>query len=104
MVLRFVGKRPNISAGDLATLLHVEKSTLSTALKRLETRRLITRNVDTDDNRRISISLTSAGRKFDHPAVGTVERAVRQTLDATKLDEIEVVRVFLQRLVSNLTR
>lgn len=103
MVLRFVGKCPNITAGELATLLHVEKSTLSTALKRLETRGLITRNVDAHDNRRISIVLTTAGRKFDRPTVGTVERAVRQTLDATEFGEIEVVRLFLQRLVSNLT-
>ena len=99
MFLRFVGIYPQITAGDLAAILHVEKSTLSLALKRLEKRGLVARRHDTADARKAPIVLTAAGRAFDRPALGTVERAVRRALRATKPRDLEIVRSFLQRLV-----
>jgi DNA-binding MarR family transcriptional regulator len=102
MVLRFVGKYPGITAGELAAILHVERSTLSVALKRLLERGLVSRRADAVDRRRTFVTLTARGRRFDVPAVGTVERAVRRTLAATKPRDVDVVRVFLQQLVRNL--
>ena len=102
--LRFVGKYPQITAGDLAAILHVEKSTLSLALKRLEERGLVARHRDAADARKAPIVLTAAGRAFDRPAMGTVERAVQRALRATKPRDLEVVRSFLQRLVLLLER
>ena len=104
MFLRFVGKYPQITAGDLAAILHVEKSTLSLALKRLEKRGLVARHRDSADARKIPLVLTAAGRAFDRPAMGTVERAVQRALRATKPRDVEVVRSFLQRLVLLLER
>jgi DNA-binding MarR family transcriptional regulator len=40
MILKFVGEYPSITAVELATMLHLEKGTLSLALRRLETPRL----------------------------------------------------------------
>ena len=104
MFLRFVGKYPQITAGDLAAILHVEKSTLSLALKRLEKRGLVARRRDSADARKAPIVLTAAGRAFDRPGPGTVERAVQGALRATKPRDVEVVRSFLQRLVLLLER
>jgi DNA-binding MarR family transcriptional regulator len=99
MVLRFVGKSPRMTAGELAGLLHVEKSTLSLALKRLEEKGLVARSRDAMDARKSRVVLTKEGRKFDRPTVGTVERAVERALRATRSREIDIVRAFLQRLV-----
>ena len=99
MVLRFVGKYPEIAAVDLASMLHVEKSTLSLALKRLEDRGFVARERDSEDARKTRIVLTARGRRFDRPAVGTVERAVQEALHATAPRDVDVVRGFLQRLV-----
>ncbi len=99
MLLRFVGKFPRMTAGELASMLHVEKSTLSLALKRLEGKGLVTRSRDTTDARKSRVVLTREGRKFDRPTVGTVERAVERALLATKPREIDAVRLFLQGLV-----
>ena len=104
MFLRFVGKYPRIAAGDLAAILHVEKSTLSLALKRLEQRGLVVRHPDKTDARRIRIALTAAGRAFNRPALGTVERAVQGALRTTTPRDVETVRAFLQRLVVLLER
>jgi len=99
MVLRFVGKFPRVSAGELAEMLHVEKSTLSLALKRLEERGLVARHRDAHDARRANVVLASKGRGFDVPTVGTVERAVERALDATRARDIETIRTFLHLLV-----
>ena len=100
MVLRFIGKYTDISAADLAAILLVEKSTLSTALTRLEKRGLVSRTRDGDDARRTLLRLTPAGRKLNRPTVGTVERAVELALEATSARETASVRAFLRRLVS----
>lgn len=104
MFLRFVGKYPRINAGDLASILYVEKSTLSLALKRLEKRGLVACHRDNTDARRTLIELTAAGRAFNRPALGTVERAVRRALRTTTPRDVEAVRAFLQRLVLLLER
>ena len=102
MVLRFIGKYPGINAVDLASMLHVEKSTLSIALKRLEQRQLVKRTRVAVDGRRASLALTARGRKFLRPAVGTVERAVATALAATSARDQRAVRAFLQLLVRHL--
>jgi DNA-binding MarR family transcriptional regulator len=102
MVLRFVGKYPSISGGELASILHVEKSTLSLALKRLEERGLVARQRDPADNRKTRVALTRAGRLLDDPAKGPVEQAVARVLAVTPKRDIDAVRSFLQRLVLHL--
>jgi DNA-binding MarR family transcriptional regulator len=104
MILRFVGKYPSITAVELATMLHLEKGTLSLALKRLDERGLLTRRRDAADGRKTPIVLTARGRRFDRPAVGTVERAVRKALRITPEGEVETTRLLLQRLVRLLER
>lgn len=104
MVLRFVGKFPRMTAGELASMLHVEKSTLSLALKRLEEKGLVARPRDKADARKSRVVLTREGRKFDRPTVGTVERAVERALRATKPREVEAIRLFLRGLVRLLAR
>lgn len=99
MVLRFVGKFPGTSAVELARMLHVEKSTLSLGLKRLENKRLITRSRDEIDARKSCVLLTTSGRRFARPASGTVEQAVERALQSMRRKDIDVVRLFLQSLV-----
>ncbi|HEY8079638.1 MAG TPA: MarR family transcriptional regulator [Labilithrix sp.] len=102
MVLRFVGKFPHVSGGELAAMLHVEKSTLSLALKRLEERGFIARKRDRTDARKAHVVLTARGRRFDVPTVGTVERAVERALHATRQRDVDAIREFLQLLVRTL--
>jgi DNA-binding MarR family transcriptional regulator len=102
MVLRFIGKYPGLTAAELSEMLHLEPSTLSLALRRMEARGLLQRTADREDGRKTILSLTKRGRRFDRPTVGTVERAVQQTLDATTARDVAIVRRFLQRLVRSL--
>jgi DNA-binding MarR family transcriptional regulator len=80
LVVRVLGTRPGLSAGELAAVLHIHPSTLTGVVQRLERLRLVRRTVARDDRRRVVLQLTAAGRKLDQPAPGTVEWAVRRVL------------------------
>src|SRR5579862_9755186 len=53
LVLRVVGLRPGLSAGDLARVLHLHPSTLTGVLQRLVAQRLLVRVADHEDRRRV---------------------------------------------------
>ncbi|HVV81847.1 MAG TPA: MarR family winged helix-turn-helix transcriptional regulator [Kofleriaceae bacterium] len=78
LVLRCVGKFPGLGAGDLADLLHLDPSTISSALLRLGRRGLLERRRDPSDRRRVVLRLTAAGLAIDRPITGTAEHAVER--------------------------
>lgn len=53
-----------IPAGRLAALAGISQASLSRLLARLEQRELVHREVDPEDRRRVSVSLTPAGQKL----------------------------------------
>lgn len=80
LILRCVGKYPGLAAGQLASLLHLDRGTVSATLRRLEQRGLLERRRDPRDQRRVLLGLTAAGRDLDRPSAGTVEHAVEHLL------------------------
>lgn len=95
LVIRILGARPGLSAGELATVLHVHPSTLTGVLQRLEALRLVRRTVARSDRRRVVLQLTAAGRALDRPMPGTVEWALRRVLrrDASRAAIAATVRL-----------
>lgn len=101
-VIRCVGAYPGITAGQLATLLHLDRGTISATLRRLETKGLLERRRDPADNRKVVLGLTSKGRALDVPTAGTVEQAVDRMLAATSKEAVVVVGEILARLTAEL--
>ncbi len=102
LVIRLVGRRPGISAGDLAELLRVHPSTLTGVLHRLETRNFVTRKADPEDRRRAVLTLTPTGRALDGLRSGTVEAAVRKVLDRMPAEDVAATRRVLTDLAHEL--
>ncbi len=98
LIVRCVGKYPGITAGQLASLLHLDPGTVSASLRRLAERRLLERRPDPRDKRRVTLGLTSAGRALDRPTSGTVESAIEQLLSEATSAEIETAKAVLGRL------
>lgn len=88
LVLRCVGKYPGMTAGQLASLLHVDPGTVSASLSRLESKGLLERRRDPRDKRRASLGLTAKGRALDRPAEGTVEYAVERLIQGARAEEL----------------
>jgi DNA-binding MarR family transcriptional regulator len=104
LVIRIVGRFPNISAGRLAEVLHLHPSTLTPVLVRLEGRRLLARTADPRDRRRVTVRLTANGRRLAHASLGEVENAVKRVLAASGRNQIETTREMLRRLTQALER
>lgn len=102
LVIRIVGRFPQISAGELADVLHIHPSTLTGVLKRLETRGIIDRKADSGDARRALFSLTAKGKEVDALRNGTVEATVRKALAKIPARKVVAARDVLQELADTL--
>jgi len=95
LVIRIVGRYPNISAGELAEILELHPSTLTGVLRRLQERGIVERKPDPKDGRRALFDLTLRGKELDGLRVGTVESVVRQTLKGLPRRKLEAAQEVL---------
>jgi DNA-binding MarR family transcriptional regulator len=102
LVLRVVGLFPGLSAGDLATVLHVHPSTLTGVLQRLVGQRLLARTDDPSDRRRAVLHLTSRGARVNATRQGTVEAAIAEALEGVADRDRIATRRVLERLAAHL--
>lgn len=81
LAIRVVGLAPGVSAGELASVLHLHPSTLTGVLARLDAQGLLTRELHPDDRRRITLRLTAKGERVNRAQSGTIESIVRTVLE-----------------------
>lgn len=104
IVIRLIGRYPDIAAGRLAELLHVHPSTLTGVLRRLTERGLINRERDPHDARRSRFVLLAEGQSIDATQAGTVEAAVRRALSRLNPEAIDAARTVLAAIAEELAR
>ena len=80
LVLRVVGLFPGVSAGALASILHVHPSTLTGVLQRLGDQGMLRRVADAGDRRISLFWLTARGSRVNALRRGTVEATVVDAL------------------------
>lgn len=102
LVIRIVGRFPGILAVQLADILHVHPSTLSSTLARLAREGLVTRRTDPKDRRRVQLGLTSAGRAIDVGSAHTIEAAVKRALERLSAEKVRHAADVLAELVHSL--
>ena len=102
LVLRVVGLSPGLSAGDLATTLHVDPSTLTGVLQRLVQQKLLDRIDDPCDRRRAVLRLTRQGTRTNATRAGTVESAIAEALSGVSAHDRAAARRVLDRLADYL--
>src|SRR5688572_13463508 len=102
LAVRFVGRRPGLTPGQLAELLHLDPGTVSGIVKRLESSGLVSRVRSGGDTRRMLLTLTAKGQTLNRRRRGTVEAAVRRTLDGISSADLAAASRLLRRLAMNL--
>lgn len=100
--LRLLGYFAQITAGELASLMHLHPSTLTGVLRRLEERGCIVREVDAADRRRTLVRLTPRGRQFDVVRPGTIEAAVGRVLARVGPRQLATAAAVLQVVAEEL--
>ena len=92
LTLLVLWERDGVTVSELGERLHLDSGTLTPLLKRLETAELVTRLRDVQDERRVLIRLTAAGRKLKARAA----RIPGCVLQATQCDVSEVMALTQQ--------
>jgi MarR family transcriptional regulator, organic hydroperoxide resistance regulator len=104
LVLRVIGLFPGLSAGDVATILHLHPSTLTGVLRRLISQRLVRRLHDPKDRRRAVLQLTARGTRANGLDAGTVESVIALFLEELSDHDRLVAKRVLEQLADHLER
>jgi DNA-binding MarR family transcriptional regulator len=102
LAVRFIGREPGLTLGRLADLLHLTPGTVTGIVKRLEASGLVARTRSDADTRRMHLTLTGKGQTLNRRRRGTVESAVRRTLDGLSDGDLAASSRVLQRLAASL--
>lgn len=89
LAIRVLGRYPEMTAGQLAGLLHLHPSTVTGIVQRLQRGGFVLRRVDPSDHRRCRLALTARGRAIDARRGGTVEAELEAALQ--KIDRASLV-------------
>jgi len=89
-----------IGVGELGERLYLDSGTLTPLLKRMEAAGLLRRERATDDERRVIVTLTAAGRALRRKAEGVPMQVACAT--GCQLDEIAALSTRLRTLRANL--
>ena len=92
LALLVLWEQDGLTVSDLGERLHLDSGTLTPLLKRLETAGLLSRLRDVQDERRVLIRLTAAGRQLKKRAA----RIPGCILQATQCDVAEVMNLTRQ--------
>jgi DNA-binding MarR family transcriptional regulator len=98
LVLRMLGRFKQMRSGDLARLLEIHPSTLTCVLRSLEGRKLVRRQTEPGDRRRVLLSLTAEGQLLDVPTETTVEAATSRALKRLRPAQIDDARMVMRAL------
>ena len=102
LFVRFVGKYPGTTAGQLAEYFHLDRGTISAAIARLEHKGLFERRRTHRDRRRVTLGLTAAGRALDGETADGIDKALETLLGASDATEEATARSLLERLATEL--
>jgi DNA-binding MarR family transcriptional regulator len=102
LAVRFIGREPGLTPGALAELLHLDPGTVTGIVKRLESAALVSRERSGGDTRRVHLTLTAKGQRLNRRRSGTVEAAVRRTLDGMPAADVAAASRLLRRLAASL--
>jgi DNA-binding MarR family transcriptional regulator len=102
LVLRIVGHFGSVHPGDLAEILHVDPSSLTGVLFRLEKAGFLKRRRDPTDGRRALLTLSAAGKRLNARHEGTVEAAVRRALLRVSKTQLKATEGLLKALAGEL--
>jgi len=102
LVLRIVGHHGRLSAGALAEVLHIDPSSLTGILQRLEQAELIRRESDPFDRRRALIELTRRGNRLNEERAGTIEASIASALQKLPKDKVAGAEAVLKAIAASL--
>lgn len=90
---------PRISVGDLLNRVICKQSTLSKAIDRMETKGWITRSLDSQDRRKIQVTIDPAGLKIARNLISKANELEQSGLQGFSKKEISALKKVLRELI-----
>ena len=100
LVMLVLWESDGLSVGELGERLALDSGTLSPLIRRMQTAGLVTRERAVDDERRVTVHLTDAGRALEQRAADVPGALAAQLADDAT--EYEVAKASLTALVERL--
>lgn len=101
-VLACLWKKDKVTQQTLCSLTAKDKPSMTRLIDKLENRNLVTRVSDHNDRRINLIHLTNDGMALQQKATDLVERITAKALQNITEDELQVGRIVLRKIMSNL--
>ena len=86
---------------QLAETLHLDSSTVTGILSRLQDKGLIIRSFNTGDRRKVSVDLTDEGRAVEKPVSEIIERLNHELTDGISEADMEVFHRVIGTITEN---
>lgn len=103
-MLRALWKQEGLAHSELAAQLHVQPSTMTKMVKRMEKAGFVERKSDPDDQRVSRVYLTDAGRAVQAEVKQVWRTMEEETFDGFTLEERALLRRFFLQMRENLLR
>ncbi len=100
LVMLVLWERDSVSVGDLGHCLYLDSGTLTPLLKRMESSGFINRRRDSNDERRVLVSLTTKGSEIKELALDIPNKLSEQL----NISDIGELRSEIQSLVQSLAK
>ena len=100
LVLLLLGERAPQSVGELGARLYLDSGTLTPLLKRMELAGSVRRQRDPEDERRVLVQLTEAGRLLRQQACAALGALVEE--HDLPVDEVDQLRAALPGMIARL--
>ncbi|MFN7982477.1 MAG: MarR family transcriptional regulator [Vicinamibacterales bacterium] len=102
LVLRVVSQYPGLSAVELAHIVRLHPSTLTGVIQRLVDKKLLLRERDPRDGRRMRLRARAGAQRFTQNSPGTVESAVQAVLERVPPAHVRHARTVLAAVATAL--
>jgi len=96
-VLAALKSHPSLTQRELADVLYVVKSNVTSLVHKLEQRELLTRTADTQDGRSIRLALTPAGEQLVRRSLTIQRRVVSAMMDPISDSDILLIGAAMRR-------
>jgi DNA-binding MarR family transcriptional regulator len=104
LVLRMVGKFPDLMPSELAELLHLDRGTLTGIVERLSSQHLLSRRANEKDGRSFFLRLTARGQLLDREVPGSVEACIQRALASLPRAKVEAAKLVLEAVARELAK
>jgi DNA-binding MarR family transcriptional regulator len=101
IVLFCLTRQPRLNAQQISIVTGRPKTSIATAVKQLQRKKLITRKTDIADSRRRVLHLTEAGRALYKSIIGSFVRREADMLASLDADERRVLVALFDKIMKN---